>query len=85
MIGALYFLARPESPTILSVETRVTDALVTWRFGDDGALELNALKVQYKKDSQSKWQEIQIKPPNLSPPQRLRGFHGGFIGVGRIH
>ncbi|XP_078378637.1 fibroblast growth factor receptor 2-like isoform X1 [Oculina patagonica] len=55
---------RPESPTILSVETKVTDALVTWKFGDDGGLELIALKLQYKKGSQSKWQEIQIKPPN---------------------
>ena len=42
----------------------MTDALVTWRFGDDGGLELIALKVQHKKDSQSKWREIQIKPPN---------------------
>lgn len=59
-----FFLARPESPTILSVETGVTDALVTWKFGDDGGLELIALKLQYKKGSDSKWQEIQIKPPN---------------------
>ncbi|KAJ7390038.1 hypothetical protein OS493_027563 [Desmophyllum pertusum] len=55
---------RPESPTILSVETSVTDALVTWKFGDDGGLELIALKLQYKQGSQNKWQEIQIKPPN---------------------
>ncbi|XP_020611511.1 fibroblast growth factor receptor 2-like isoform X2 [Orbicella faveolata] len=55
---------RPESPTILSVETSVTGAVVTWKFGDDGGLELTALKLQYKKDSQSDWQEIQIKPPN---------------------
>lgn len=64
LIDPVSFLARPESPTILSVETKVTDALVTWQFGDDGGLELIALKLQYKKGSQSKWQEIQIKPPN---------------------
>ena len=58
------FLAHPESPTILSVETSVTDAVVTWKFGNDGGLELTALKLQYKKGSQSNWQEIQIKPPN---------------------
>lgn len=60
----IFFPARPESPTILSVETSVTGAVVTWKFGDDGGLELTALKLQYKKDSQSDWQEIQIKPPN---------------------
>ena len=46
------------------METGVTDAVITWKFGDDGGLELTALKLQYKKDSQSNWQEIQIKPPN---------------------
>ena len=48
----------------MSVETSVTDAVVTWKFGHDGGLELTALKLQYKKGSQSNWQEIQIKPPN---------------------
>jgi len=61
---SLFSPAHPESPTILSVETSVTNAVVTWKFGDDGGLALIALKLQYKKGSQSNWQEIQIKPPN---------------------
>ena len=56
--------ARPESPTIINVETSVSNAVVTWKFGDDGGLELVALKLQYKEGSESRWQEIQIKPPN---------------------
>ena len=56
--------ARPDSPTIIDVETSVSNAVVTWKFGDDGGLELNALKLQYKEGSETRWQEIQIKPPN---------------------
>lgn len=63
--SSVFSPARPESPTILSVETSESDAVVTWTFGDDGGLELIALKLQYKKGSQSNWQEIQIKPPNI--------------------
>ena len=56
--------ARPESPTIISVETTDREALVTWTFNDDGGLELKALILQYRKSSQKDWNEIQIKPPN---------------------
>ena len=56
--------ARPESPTIISVETTDREALVTWTFNDDGGLELKALILQYRKSSQKDWDEIQIKPPN---------------------
>ncbi|XP_066029394.1 fibroblast growth factor receptor 2 isoform X1 [Pocillopora verrucosa] len=55
---------RPESPTIISVETTDREALVTWTFNDDGGLELKALILQYRKSSQKDWDEIQIKPPN---------------------
>ena len=56
--------ARPESPTIIAVETSASEALVRWKFGDDGGLELTALRLQYKESSENRWQEIQIKPPN---------------------
>ncbi|PFX30405.1 Tyrosine kinase receptor Cad96Ca [Stylophora pistillata] len=56
-------ISRPESPTIISVETTDREALVTWTFNDDGGLELNALILQYRKGEQE-WNEIQIKPPN---------------------
>ena len=55
--------ARPESPTIVAVETSVSDAVVRWKFGDDGGLELIALKLQYQETSESTWHEIQITPP----------------------
>lgn len=55
---------RPESPTITGVETSSSTAEVTWKFGDDGGLDLIALTLQYQERSRTEWQEIQIKPPN---------------------
>lgn len=65
--SALFTLSgktRPESPTIIAVETSASEAVVKWKLGDNGGLELIALKLQYKEGSENTWQEIQIKPPN---------------------
>lgn len=63
-VPIFYSLARPESPTIIAVETSSSEAVVKWKLGDNGGLELIALKLQYKEGSENTWQEIQIKPPN---------------------
>lgn len=60
----LLFVAPPQSPKIVDVETSVSKATVRWKFGDDGGLELISLALQYKEVSETEWQEIQIKPPN---------------------
>ena len=60
----LLFVAPPQSPKIVDVETSVSKAIVRWKFGDDGGLELISLTLQYKEVSEKEWQEIQIKPPD---------------------
>ena len=60
----LFFVAPPDSPTIVDVETSVSKAVVMWKFGDDGGMELISLTLQYKEVPETEWQEIQIKPPD---------------------
>ena len=58
----IFILARPEPPSIISVKTGTSTAVVKWRFGDDGGLALTSLTLEYRINTDEKWQSLQLTP-----------------------
>ena len=56
------FVAKPEAPSIISVMPYSSRAVVRWKFADNGGLPLVSLTLEYRVNTDKKWQSLQLTP-----------------------